>query len=365
MAKRKVRVTFRKNRENRQRTGDLTKAANAADDTGELGAAGERVRAKGALSRKRTVVIDDQAAAGARTGRIMSVQGLHCVVVTDEGESQRCFVRRLLKSVGADSRSVLAVGDRVSFRPAETGEGMIERVEPRGRCLVRRYRGREQIVAANVEQALVVSALADPELKPPLIDRYLARIALSGLKPILCFNKCDLPDAWRAQPIFGLYAQLGYAVVTTSTLTGRGLAELRDLLRGHDTVVVGQSGVGKSSLLNALEPKFALAVGEVSEGTRKGKHTTTTARWLGLDGGGCVIDTPGVRQFELADLDHDALVAGFPEFGPFLPGCRYGGCRHGEDEAECGVAQAVVDRLVSGSRYDGYLRVLEGDLGPG
>jgi ribosome biogenesis GTPase / thiamine phosphate phosphatase len=289
------------------------------------------------------------------------VQGLFCVVVDDAGGSWRCYVRRLLKTVGADARSVLAVGDRVWFRPAPNQEGFIERVEPRATCLVRKYRGREQLVAANVDQALIVAALADPPLKPPLIDRYLARVARSGLRAVVCVNKCDLDDAWRVQPLVGLYAQLGYSVVAASARTGRGIDELRDLLRGRDTVVVGQSGVGKSSLLNALEPAHQLAVGEVSEGTRKGRHTTTTARWLGLAGGGSVIDTPGVRQYALADLDHEDVVAGFPEFAPFLPGCRFGGCTHGEDEAECGVAQAVVDRLVSGSRYDGYLRILDRD----
>jgi ribosome biogenesis GTPase len=360
--KRKIRVDFQKNtQKQRRRRTDLTREFHHREDADHAG--DERVRAKGQLSRKRTIVVDEAegvAAVAGKRGRVLSVQGLYCFVVDEAGVEHRCYVRRLLKSLESDGRSVAAVGDWVRFREAPGGEGLLLSVEPRGRSLVRRYRGREQTIATNVDQVLIASALASPDPKISLIDRWLVRAESCGLRPVICFNKRDLVDPTPFIPIVGLYARLGYAVVLTSAATGQGLDELRAELAGAETVVLGQSGVGKSSLLNGLDPKYSLAVKEVSESSRKGRHTTTTARLLGLREGGSVIDTPGVRQFELTDVDATEVVGCFPEFRPYLHLCKYAGCTHGEDEVECGVARAVVDRAISASRYDSYLRILEG-----
>ena len=364
--KKKIRVDFQKNRQTKRREGDLTRRLRGADDEAvdDLHA-DERIRAKGRLSRKRTIVVDEDSGAAidesdAKRGRVLSVTGLHCVVVNDEGGSHKCYVRRLMKSLESDERSVVSVGDWVRFRPAPNNEGLILRVEPRSCSLIRRYRGREQVIAANVDQVLVVSALADPAPKITLIDRWLVRAELCGLRPVICFNKADLVDRAPIQPILGLYAQLGYATVVVSARTGFGMDELREELRLSETVLLGMSGVGKSSLLNALEPRYQLAVKEVSASSLKGRHTTTTARLLALAEGGTVIDTPGVRQFELSDVDPGELAGAFIEFRPFLPRCRFSSCTHTEQEDGCGVAQAVVDRLISAARYDSYLRILEG-----
>jgi ribosome biogenesis GTPase len=269
------------------------------------------------------------------------------------------YVRRLLKSLEREGRGVLAVGDIVDFKPAPDGEGLVLRVLPRKHVLIRRYRREEHIIAANVDQALIVGSLIRPQLKPTLIDRYLVRAYQGELAPVLCFNKADLVDGSQFMHLIGLYSQLGIPVILTSAITGQGIDELRERLSGRDTVLVGQSGVGKSSLLNALNPEYRLKVREISNLSRKGRHTTTTAQWLGFPGGGSVIDTPGVRQFELGDMTPAELPAYFPEFTPFLPRCRFPGCTHTE-ESDCGIVTAVVDRLIAASRYDSYRRILEG-----
>src|SRR5262249_53631976 len=146
---------------------------------------------------------------------------------------------------------------------------------------------------------VIVLSLVEPELKPHLIDRYIALAEQGGLVPIICLNKADLVPAEPLQPLIGEYSQLGIGVLLTSAVTGQGVERLRTILRGRATVFSGQSGVGKSSLLNALQPGLALAVREVSEATQKGRHTTTTAALLRLEDGGWVVDTPGVRQLQL------------------------------------------------------------------
>ncbi|MGL4460617.1 MAG: ribosome small subunit-dependent GTPase A [Planctomycetia bacterium] len=366
MAKnRKVRVQFSKNRENKAREGDLTRKYNDGDEATENAAQSERVRAKGNLSRKRTILVDAETglavdAVGSRRGRVLMVQGLHCVVVCDDGTSWKCYVRRLLKSFDGDQRSVVAAGDWVRFKPASGGEGLVLSVEPRRRTFVRRYRQREHVIAANIDQILVVGSLVDPPLKPSLVDRYLVTAEAGALSPIVCFNKVDLVDGALVQPFLGLYSQLGYRAVLTSAATKKGIDQLLEMLAGKETAIVGQSGVGKTSLLNALEPTFHLKVAEVSETHLKGRHTTTTAQLLKLTGGGTVIDTPGIRQFGLADLRPDEIGGFFPEFRPFARYCRFPGCSHTHEEA-CMVKQAVSLRYIRDSRYESFLRMSQGD----
>ncbi|HVJ83508.1 MAG TPA: ribosome small subunit-dependent GTPase A, partial [Planctomycetia bacterium] len=338
MKKRKIRVDFQKNHQTQRRQGDLTREfRESSEELEDREKSVERVRAKGDLSRKRTIVVDDDQKiavddADCHRGRVLSVQGLYCTVVDDQGGSHRCYIRRLLKSFGGDDRGVATVGDWVRFKPAPAGEGLVVRIEPRTRTLFRRYRKREQAVAANVDHVLIVATLAQPELKLPLVDRYLVRAEQCGLTPIICFNKADLVDLDQYRPVFALYEKLGYAALPTAATTGFGMPELRARLAGTETVVVGQSGVGKSSLLNALEPRFALAVREVSDASNKGRHTTTTSRLFALEGGGTVIDTPGVRQFDLSEIDAAELVGYFREFPPYLPHCKFADCLHREQD---------------------------------
>jgi ribosome biogenesis GTPase len=394
--KKKVRVEMRKNRGKPPRENDLTRAYQ--DDAGRVEDAhsGERVRAKGDASRYRTVVQDNADTTGMPAvdaaeclrGRVLRVHGLQSVVQADDGRIFRCAVRRLLKSLATDERSVVTTGDIVWLRPAqaaggrpETGdrkqeteqsseppasglqspilEGMIERVEPRHGVLTRASRGREHVLVANVDQVAIVVSLVQPDLKPHLIDRYLAAAQQGGLKPLVLLNKADLADLAELQPLVGAYAQMDITVLLTSATTGLGIGRLREHLRGRATVFSGQSGVGKSSLLNAVEPGLGLAVKSVSEGNDKGRHTTTYSQLIKLAFGGWVVDTPGVRQLALWDMQAGEVEGYFPEFRPFVPLCDFPDCTH-THEAGCAVKDAVDRRLVSLRRYHSYLGMFRG-----
>jgi ribosome biogenesis GTPase len=249
--------------------------------------------------------------------------------------------------------------DQTTLAMRDLPEGLIERVEPRRGILARESRRREHVLVANVDQLLIVMSLFEPDLKPHLIDRYLAGAMQGGLKPIICLNKADLADPVPFQPLIGAYSQLGIPVVWTSARTGQGIDRLRELLRGQATVLSGQSGVGKSSLLNALQPGLALRVRSVSEVNQKGRHTTTTAQLIRLDFGGWVVDTPGVRKLQLWDVIPEEVEGFFVEFGPFVPLCEFPNCTH-IHEVGCAVKRAVRLRQISERRYTSYLGMFQG-----
>lgn len=366
--KKKIRVELRKNRSKPAREKQWTRGFQEHGFEDEATSAGERVRAKGDLSRKRTIVqreaegTADLPAADVdqcRRGRVLKMQGLHSVVEADNGEVFRCAVRRLLKSLATDERNVVTTGDIVWFRPAAAGEGMIETVAPRHGVLTRASRKREHVLVANVDQLIVVISLFEPDLKPHLIDRYLACAQHGGLEPVVCLNKSDLADTTGFQPLVGAYAQLGIPVLLTSAKTGQGLDLLKERLVGRASVFSGQSGVGKSSLLNAIQPGLDLRVHEVSEVTEKGRHTTTTAELIKLDIGGWVVDTPGIRQFALWNIMPEEVEGFFPEFHPFIPQCEFPGCTH-TNEDKCAVQRAVDRGQISVRRHHSYVGMFHG-----
>jgi ribosome biogenesis GTPase len=365
--KKKVRVELRKNRSKPPRRRDWSEDDDASERK-------EQVRPRGEMSRRRTIVQDGEAAAGAGhepaempavdegaclAGRVLRVHGLFNVVVADDGRQFRCAVRRLLKTLATDERNIVTCGDRVWFRPAPDGEGLIERVEPRHGLLTRSSKGREHVVVANVDQLVAVVSLVEPDLKPHLIDRYLALAEQGGLAPLVCLNKADLVGAVPFQPLVGYYAQLGIPAFLTSATTGQGIDRLRERLHNRQTVFAGQSGVGKSSLLNALQPGLGLAVHEVSEANQKGRHTTTTAQLLRLDFGGWVVDTPGVRQLQPWDILPEEVEGFFPEFRPYVPLCAYPDCTHTHED-RCAVKRAVRLGFISPRRYTSYLGMFTG-----
>jgi ribosome biogenesis GTPase len=372
--KKKIRVDLRKNRSKPPRQRNWTRGFQEHGFAEEATSGGERVRAKGDLSRRRTIIQEEGAAAAgqepaempavdsgtALPGRVLRVHGLWSVVETEDGRQFRCAVRRLLRTLATDERNIVATGDRVWFRPALQDEGLIERVEPRHGLLTRASRGREHVLVANVDQVVIVVALAEPDLKPHLIDRYLASAGQGGIAPIICLNKADLVEPAPFQRLVGLYSQLGIPTLLTSATTGQGIDWLRERLKNRQTVFSGQSGVGKSSLLNAIQPGLGLAVREVSEATQKGRHTTTTAQLLKLEFGGWVVDTPGIRQFQLWDIMPEEVEGFFPEFRPYVPLCAYPDCTHTHED-RCAIKTAVVRRQISEHRYTSYLGLFSGE----
>jgi ribosome biogenesis GTPase / thiamine phosphate phosphatase len=384
--KKKVRVALRKNRQNRTRSNDLTREFRH-DEAGTAAApSSDRIRPRGELSRHRTI-IEDTGAAGSGDatggppdvaamrafdastclqGRVVRIHGLMSMVRADDGRTYPCHIRGLLKNLAIEGRNVVTVGDRVWFRPGGTSgaEGLIERVESRSGVITRGYRNRQQVLAANVDQVLIVSALAEPGLKLGLVDRYIVSAEIGGVRPIVVLNKADLVDMADFQWVVGLYAQLGYETVVTSASDGRGLERLRELISQGVTAFSGQSGVGKSSLLNAIQPGLNLKVREVSDWTFKGKHTTTAAELIELETGGFVMDTPGLRQFELWGVVPGELEGYFVEFRGFIPHCRFPDCSHTHEHA-CAVKDAVYWGQIHPGRYESYRKLYQQQPLPG
>jgi len=371
--KKKLRASFRKNRTSRARTSDWTRKFQADATSSDESLAGERVSGKGELSRHRTVhgvesagdddsfqVLLDVDEASSLAGRVLAVHGLTSTVEGADGKHYRCAVRRLLKTLSTDQRHVVAAGDRVRFHLSQADEGVIDRIEPRHGILSRTSRGRQHVIVANVDQLVIVGSAAEPYLKPNLIDRFLIAAEKSGIRPLICINKADLIDPAELQPIIGVYSQMGYEVLLTSVRNSLGVERLRHRLRGRQSVITGQSGVGKSSLLNAIEPGLGLRVGIVSAESQKGRHTTTTARVLPLAAGGYVVDTPGLRQFQLWDIAPEEMAACYRDIRPLVSRCRFPDCTHTHEEA-CAVKDAVADGWIDARRYESFCHVLEDD----
>ncbi len=367
--KKKVRVAFQKNRAQRTRTQNLTQKIlddfEAAQDFHQE----ERISGKGELARYRTVIaenlddgprieIDESAC---RTGRVLQAVGANnCLVQTDKGTHYRCTVRRLVRTLARNTRNAVVAGDLVLFRPLEADNGVIERVEPRRGTISRTSGGKEHVIAANVDQVVIVSSAAQPPLKPALIDRFLIGAEKEGVRPIICINKTDLVDQNSLGDVSRVYTDLGYDVVLTSALTGQGIDHLKSLLVDQVNVLTGQSGVGKSSLISALDPALPLETQTVSADSGKGRHTTRVTRLLPFTQGGWLVDTPGIRQLQLWNVPKEQVEAYFIEFPPFVEHCRFPDCSHTHEQG-CRVKQAVESGAIARMRYESYLKIVGDD----
>ena len=290
--------------------------------------------------------------------------------VDQNGEIILCDIRGNVKDAVTRYVNPVPVGDRVLISKNGSSRGVVETVLPRHSVLARPYSPNQgkilddlhQIVVANVDRLLIVTSWREPYIWPALIDRYLIASQRNKIEPVICINKVDLIEDQEAfDETIHPYKELGYSLILTSTVSGVGINQLRALLRDSTTVLVGLSGVGKSSLLRAVQPSLQLKVGTVSKHglfTGQGRHTTTQSNLIKLDNGGVVIDTPGVRTFGLAGIGPSDLSSWYPEMVKVDRHCRYGNCTH-TNEPNCAVRSAVSAGSISDLRYKNYTQILE------
>jgi ribosome biogenesis GTPase len=294
-------------------------------------------------------------------GTVIRLDTASCLILS-EGQSVRCPLPGKWRLARGDQARQIAVGDRVELSIQPTGEGTLGEILPRhGGKLSRKAAGErevEQVVAANVDQLVVVVAAADPPLNRRLLDRLIVSGEHGELQVVVCLNKIDLADAAAFEPVLEVYRRLGYRAFATSALRGLGLHALREALKDRTSVFAGPSGVGKSALLNAVQPGLELRVEPVSAATRKGRHTTAAVSLLPLSGGGYVVDTPGIREFALYDVERGELKHYFPELAQRFGQCRFADCSHLR-EPGCAVARAVEAGEIDPERFESYCRIHE------
>lgn len=292
-------------------------------------------------------------------GVVLQGTGGQYAVRLADATTQIAAMRGRLKREGGLK---VAVGDDVMVEhDADAATWTIVEILPRRSRLARRAPGNahaERIVVANVDQVVVVFAMVKPEPNAKMLDRFLIVAETNHVAARVVINKVDLASRRAAEAMFAPYAALGYPVHFTSTITGDGLPELHEALRGRVSALTGPSGVGKSSLLNALYPGLDLRVGAISESVNKGRHTTVGALMHPLPDGGFVVDTPGLREVGLWGITARELDRCFPEFVPELEKCRFADCRH-LSEPECGVRDALAAGGISRTRYESYVKLRE------
>jgi len=295
-------------------------------------------------------------------GRISEIHSNYAYIVESGGDYYQATLSGRLKQYVYGSQALAAVGDRVQMDISQAPLYRVEQILPRGSTLSRYAGGsfqKEIIIAANIDQVIITSSWRMPLIKPGLIDRYICIAALEGLTPVIVINKidlCEYPEDLAEAADY--YQRMGYRVILTSTHSGEGMEELRDILKDEDSVFSGQSGTGKSSLINYLEPSLKLPTAEVSSFNEKGKHTTTQATLIPWSFGGHLLDTPGIKTVNLHS-DAKALIPQvFPGFGHFADHCRFRDCSHSH-EADCAVLRALEEDIIPIERYDSYLRIME------
>lgn len=300
-------------------------------------------------------------------GLVVKAQSGFFTVETADHELIICQIPGRLKKERQRS-DIVAVGDRVVFSRNADGSGAIESVKERTSVLSRSRpvpneqrsltSDREQVLVANPDQVVLVFAATQPDPSLRKLDRFLVVTEMNELPAVICVNKTDLTGTEEPNALFKLYEDIGYQVIYTSAVTGEGIAELQNILRGKLSVLTGSSGVGKTSLLNTVQPELGLKVKAVSEATGKGMHTTRHTELIPLDDGGYVGDTPGIRGLAIFDVEPEELDAYYREIAPLVPECQFSNCTH-RNEPNCAVRAAVEAGSVSAERYDSYLRLRE------
>lgn len=300
-------------------------------------------------------------------GLVIKNTGSWYVVRCDDGSLHNCKIKGNLRLKGFRCTNPVAVGDIVNIEQRNDGTAFILSIEERRNYIIRRASNLSkefQIIASNIDQAVLVVTLVNPVTNTTFIDRFLATAMAYNVPAVIAINKIDLlqdeEDKQLLEDVATLYRVIGYEVITLSTLTGEGLDDLRLSLNGKTSLLSGNSGVGKSSIINHLIPDANLRVGDVSQTHHTGMHTTTFSEMLDLPGGGCIIDTPGVKGFGTIDFKREEVAHYFPEIFKESEGCRFGNCTH-THEPGCAVLKAVEKHYISESRYNSYLSIITDD----
>lgn len=296
-------------------------------------------------------------------GVVISSTGSWYEVETDEGRI-RCRIRGRLRLKGVRSTNPVVVGDEVECRADEQGDWTIVDIAPRRNYVIRRASNlskESHIIAANIDRALLMVTLFSPTTAREFVDRFLITCEAYKVPVTIILAKADTlgAAAEEAADFERTYGRAGYDIIRLSSLTGEGVDEVRELLRGRTTLLSGNSGVGKSTLIGSLLPGVEVRTGEISDSHRKGRHTTTFSTMYPVDGG-YVIDTPGIKGFGLIDIDDAELCRYFPEMMRLAPQCRFYNCTH-THEPGCAVREAVERGEVAWSRYESYLKILDED----
>ena len=296
-------------------------------------------------------------------GLVIKSTGSWYEVQTDEGRSIKCRIKGKFRTLDIKTTNPVAVGDRVTIEPEpDQDTGLITGLESRKNYIIRKsvnLSKQAQIIAANLDQAFLIVTLASPRTSMGFIDRFLVTAEAYDIPAKLIFNKLDLFTAEGLdilEDYQSIYEQAGYPCYSVSALKATNLDQLRELLKDKVTLVSGHSGVGKSTLINALLPGQKLKTGEISDWSDKGKHTTTFAEMFRLPFGGYLIDTPGIRELGVFDIDKQELGRLFPEIRKLMDNCRFNNCRH-INEPGCAVIDAMEAGKLEPSRYDSYLSI--------
>ena len=297
-------------------------------------------------------------------GLVLKSTGSWYEVLAD-GVRYQCRIRGKLRLKGVRSTNPVVVGDWVKFEADEQGGYVISAIEPRQNYIIRRASNlskESHIIAANIDQALLVVTLFSPETALEFVDRFLVTCEAYKVPVTILLAKIDLarqhPEA--VEEFYSIYQKAGYRIVEVSATEGEGVDEVRELLRGKTTLLSGNSGVGKSTLVAAVEQGLDIKTGEISQSHHKGKHTTTFSTMYPLADGGYIIDTPGIKGFGLIDIDEAELAHYFPEMMRYLPDCRFYNCSH-THEPGCAVVEAVKRGEIAYPRYESYLKIMDED----
>lgn len=288
-------------------------------------------------------------------------------VLKPDGTFIECRLKGKFKVLGIKTTNPLAVGDHVVFRVLrEEGTGVITQILPRKNYIIRKATKLSKlshILAANLDQAIIIVTLAEPRTSTGFIDRFLITAEAYHIPAVIIFNKIDLYNDGKMEELSTLksvYEAAGYPCYAVSALTGENTGDVMELLKDKVSLVAGHSGVGKSALINTLEPGLDLKTKPISRAHKKGVHTTTYAMMFRLSFGGFIIDTPGIKEFGLYDLDRKTLAERYPELRALMHACKYTNCTH-LHEPGCAVKEAVKNGEISMIRYDGYLRIMAND----